>query len=577
MQIKRTKLKGNLVRIQVSPGEEQRSFGEAEVRYKREFIELCEMEEATLIFNGVESWGVNRIPAALALDALRKIPTVYDGTFTEFDPTYGIEYKLEDFKQAEAALLSSSETYGTDVQARGQQLRRGMIVGRPGLIALAERLAGVIELALDLETFPIIEGFLKRDIGDTRLSDVRLISLSDGAETWLIDTVACGQNIEPLRHILETKPLIVHNAQFDCAFLADKYGIVPRGGVFDTVIAARVLSNEAPISVFRHHYRKIVEVFGEDMINPKEFEWEPPGEEEEEDPQPLKKERVVFQLDWYRVSNTLDAVLERFLDIRSADDESTSDWEAERLTDRQLVYSSEDVLHLSALKRAILSRKMVLGELVSDERDLDIIRLDLGTLECCLSMYREGSRVDLVSMEAAYKQRKLDEAAALRRALRYAAETYGLELSKDQAVDMRDDWFALYPRLIRWHEEAREAANNYAPYGETLLGRKRRIHPMSGAVGETWAGFQARTNHAVQGSCADMLKLALIEIHQTLDPDRARLIGCVHDEVLVYARNDALEATKTLVKEAMENAGVKVFGDEIKFLAEVKSGGDWDL
>ena len=51
----------------------------------------------------------------------------------------------------------------------------------------------------------------------------------------------------------------------------------------------------------------------------------------------------------------------------------------------------------------------------------------------------------------------------------------------------------------------------------------------------------------------------------------------IRDDARDDARNDAVEATKTLVKEAMENAGVKVFGNEIKFLAEVKSGGNWDL
>jgi len=722
---------------------------------------------------------VNRISAALALDALRRIPEVLDGTFTEFDPEYGSEYNLDAFKRAEAALLSSDETYGTDVQTRGQQLRREMATNQNALKVLAERLSGVTELALDLETFPTIEGFLKRDIGDVRKSAVRLISLSDGQRVWLIDTVACGQNIEPLRSILETTPLTVHNAQFDVPFLVSQFGITPRGGIFDTLIAARVLSNEAPISVYPGQYRRIINELGPDaddvVENPKELVWEPP-EDDEEEPQPPKKERVVFIWDWMRISNALDAVLQRFLDIAPSSDESASDWKTERLTDKQLVYAAEDTAHLPALKKAILARKMAFGELVSDERDLEIIRIDLGTLECCLVMHHEGSLVDVEAMEAAYKQRKLDEAAALRRAqphlpganldspkdsiralgeagiyvesmdkrdlakqqhspivrdlmvyrrirgeridlekllravhsdnriharylpagagtgrmsskspnlqnirrppgtadqvlgyinfrkffiapagwqiikadynqaeLRgtavvanephmleaykndedlhwktaagltpgfsemkpeqqaearsqakapnfgliysmsargfrsYAAETYGLQLSKDQAVDMRDDWFALYPRLIRWHEEAREAANNFIKYGETLLGRKRRINPMAERINETWTGFQALTNHVVQGSCADMLKLALIEIHQKLQPDRARLIGCVHDEVLVYARNDAVEATKTLVKEAMENAGVKVFGNEIKFLAEVKSGGNWDL
>jgi DNA polymerase I len=128
---------------------------------------------------------------------------------------------------------------------------------------------------------------------------------------------------------------------------------------------------------------------------------------------------------------------------------------------------------------------------------------------------------------------------------------------------------------VRWHEQAQEAANNYIEYGETLLGRKRRINPMAEAIEETWAGFQALTNHPVQGSCADMLKLALIAIHQNLDPEQAKLVSTVHDEVITIARNDALEATKAVVTNAMESAGTTVFGERIPFLVAVKSGGNW--
>jgi DNA polymerase I len=157
----------------------------------------------------------------------------------------------------------------------------------------------------------------------------------------------------------------------------------------------------------------------------------------------------------------------------------------------------------------------------------------------------------------------------------YAAKNYDLHLSEEEATAIRDSFFALYPRLAEWHTEAKTDSQNYIEYGQTLLGRKRRIHPQADMVLETWCGFQALTNHRIQGSCADMLKIALNTIHRRLDPKKARLVGTVHDEIIVTACSAVVESTKLEVKMAMEEAGVTVFGDALKFVSEVKNGHHW--
>ena len=110
------------------------------------------------------------------------------------------------------------------------------------------------------------------------------------------------------------------------------------------------------------------------------------------------------------------------------------------------------------------------------------------------------------------------------------------------------------------------------------MGRKRRLHPYAEIVGEelaAWGAFQTLVNHPVQGSSADMLKIALNTIHRRLDPKKVRLVGTVHDEIIVTARSEVVESTKLMVRMAMEEAGVTVFGDALTFVSEVKSGDHW--
>jgi DNA polymerase I len=764
LSIKVSKAKGQKVNLTVTPTKGRRDLGPTETFFGHELKELCALDGGTLIYNGLESFGITKVSVGLGLEILRRAPEVYDGSFSGLEPAYGATYQSDDFKQAKALWESAALTHGTAVQEQGRKLREELITSQAGLEVLAKRLDGIKDIALDLETFSTAEDFGKRDIGDTRKSDVRLISLFDGESSWLIDTVACGHSIEPLRPVLERANLVVHNAQFDIPFLYDKYNIVPRGNIFDTLIAARVLSNEAPLYVFRSKYRDIVEQFAEHLATVKEL----PEEEDDEVDEQIQsrgKERVVFIGDVERTSNSLDAVCKRFLDIEMAD-ESGSDWQAERLSDFQLVYAAEDTKHLLYLKAAILAE--------ADGSDKLIIDLDMLALEVCLGLYREGSLIDVEALEQIYRQRQealtnartqvvqdlggvdLDSGQAtiralgeagiyveslekhdlakkkdnptvghlltfrrvraelidlekLRRALHvdnriharynpagagtgrmsskspnlqnirrapskadqaqgyvnfreffvapkgwymivadynqaelrggavianernmigiykegadmhrntaaelapkfldmtpeeqaearskakaanfgllygmgakgfrdFAAKNYGVQLGADEAAEIRTRFFELYPGLAEWHADKKADSWEYPEYGETLLGRKRWLHPLAEDMFETWCGFQAMTNHIVQGSCADMLKLALITIHRAFDPTEARLVGTVHDEIICIARRDTVEEATKIVKDAMEQAGAAIFGEEVTFVSEVKSGASW--
>jgi hypothetical protein len=85
--------------------------------------------------------------------------------------------------------------------------------------------------------------------------------------------------------------------------------------------------------------------------------------------------------------------------------------------------------------------------------------------------------------------------------------------------------------------------------GRTAMGRRRLVpHEHT-----EWHRFQAQTNLVVQGSCADILKNALIELVVVLPP-AARLIAVVHDEIIVEVKEDVADHVRTVLGYVMKKA-----------------------
>ena len=84
-------------------------------------------------------------------------------------------------------------------------------------------------------------------------------------------------------------------------------------------------------------------------------------------------------------------------------------------------------------------------------------------------------------------------------------------------------------------------------------------------------------NNVCQGSCASAMKLALAAIYAklpTVDPS-ARLVGVIHDEVLIECDADYADEILQLAETAMVEAGKEIFGDEILLEAEGGIGTSW--
>jgi DNA polymerase-1 len=111
-------------------------------------------------------------------------------------------------------------------------------------------------------------------------------------------------------------------------------------------------------------------------------------------------------------------------------------------------------------------------------------------------------------------------------------------------------------------------------YVLTLLGRKRRIPEINASAYMTrQLGERLAMNTPIQGSAADVIKLAMIRVSDALRDAklRSRLILQVHDELIIEARKDELDAVKALLRENMEQA----FSLRVPLTVELNTGADW--
>jgi DNA polymerase-1 len=138
--------------------------------------------------------------------------------------------------------------------------------------------------------------------------------------------------------------------------------------------------------------------------------------------------------------------------------------------------------------------------------------------------------------------------------VRYAATSYGVTMTGDQATDIRQAFFRTYSRLRQWHGLSHNQAQAGVTEVRTRTGRRRLIP----TTATDWERFTALVNTPVQGGTADGMKQALILIDQRL-PQNARIVSTVHDEVVVECHEDTAEQCREIITTAMVEAMAALF------------------
>ena len=141
-------------------------------------------------------------------------------------------------------------------------------------------------------------------------------------------------------------------------------------------------------------------------------------------------------------------------------------------------------------------------------------------------------------------------------------------------VALEPTYKASYPGIAAYLDKTVEEATENG-YTTTLLGRRRLIPELASTNKMTQAfGRRIAMNAPIQGSSADIMKLAMLRVSSRLGreiPD-ARLVMQVHDELIVEAPADKAEKAATILREEME-AAVSL---SLPLLVEVAIGESWD-
>lgn len=142
----------------------------------------------------------------------------------------------------------------------------------------------------------------------------------------------------------------------------------------------------------------------------------------------------------------------------------------------------------------------------------------------------------------------------------YGISDYGLsenlQISRKKAQEYIDNYFKKYPKVKSYMDEMVALAKEKG-YVTTLLQRRRYL-PDINARNFNLRSFAERTamNTPIQGSAADIIKIAMIKVYQELEKQglKARLILQVHDELIVEAPEDERQKVMKIIGDSMENA-----------------------
>jgi len=187
-----------------------------------------------------------------------------------------------------------------------------------------------------------------------------------------------------------------------------------------------------------------------------------------------------------------------------------------------------------------------------------------------------AAKVFGVSLEDVSKEQRY-KAKSVNFGLIYGQGAFGLSqnlgISRTEAKEIIENYFEQFPKIKTYMDDVIEGAKA-SGYVETLLGRRRYIRDINSG-NATVRGFAERNaiNAPIQGTAADMIKIAMLDIHEALDKSelKSKMILQVHDELVFDVPKDELEPLKKLVIQKMSHA----MPLKVPLLVEAGEGENW--
>ncbi len=213
----------------------------------------------------------------------------------------------------------------------------------------------------------------------------------------------------------------------------------------------------------------------------------------------------------------------------------------------------------------------LIAEISNDEAMLDAFQKNLD-IHLATASKVFGIPLDAVTREQRY------QAKTVNFSIIYGAGATNLSrqlnIKRTEAKDLIDAYFREYQGLKNYMESIVEEARNKG-YVTTLMGRRRYIREINSKSGlERSNAERIAVNTPIQGSAADMIKVAMVNIHRELKNQKlgTRMILQVHDELVFDAPKNEVETVKPIISELMRTALPKL---KVPILVEIGTGNNW--
>ena len=157
----------------------------------------------------------------------------------------------------------------------------------------------------------------------------------------------------------------------------------------------------------------------------------------------------------------------------------------------------------------------------------------------------------------------------------YGVSAFGLSnqtnLSRKESKALIDAYYETYPQLKSYIRKQVDFARENG-YVETILGRRRYLRDINSQNSIVRSAAERNAvNAPIQGSAADIIKIAMLRIHEKLKEFDSQMLLQVHDELVFDAKKSELDALTNMIKTEMEQA----YKLQVPLVVDVGTGNNW--
>ena len=235
------------------------------------------------------------------------------------------------------------------------------------------------------------------------------------------------------------------------------------------------------------------------------------------------------------------------------------------------------------IRRAFVPRDEDYVLLSADYSQIELrVAAELSADVDMLQTFREGGDIHMTTAMKIYDVEAEGVTDDMRRQAKtvnfgiiYGISAFGLaerlDINRFEAAELIKQYFAQYPGVENYIDETVEFAREKG-YVETVTGRRRYLRDINSRNGNTRKGAERNAiNTRIQGSAADMIKLAMSRIHEELRGAQSKMLLQVHDELVFDLHVSEMDSVPPKIEQAMREA----LPMDVPIEVEMGTGRDW--